>query len=285
MNRWVALLLMMVASNSVAGIRHYQAGLEDSSWNLSQSSPLQCVLSHQIPRYGSAQFVSRASKQLNMQFTLDMLRKPDSKTSAKLQSVPPAWRPGKPAQPITDLTFYRQFDGELGKQDSWLMLNELERGMQPTFYYQDWQDKQTVAVGLSAVNFSPSYQQFVQCLDRLLPYGFDDISFTVLHHDKYGELTRESVKQLERVITFLSLDPSSEVVLLDVYTDAYGTEETNTALTRKQAQKLKDRLIEKGIPEQRITSQAHGEKRHVAGNASEQQRQRNRRVMVRIEPF
>ncbi|QIZ78826.1 OmpA family protein [Ferrimonas lipolytica] len=285
MTRLAALLLTMAATTSNAGIRQYQAELDNSQWQLSESSPLQCVLRHQIPGYGSAEFVSHASKLLNMQFTLHMLRKPDSKTEVKLQSVPPSWRPGVPSQPLTELTFYRQFDGELEKDDAWLILSELERGMQPTFYYQDWQDKQAVSVALSSVNFAHSYNQFSQCLNSLLPYNFDDISFTVLHHDKYGELTRESVEQLDRIITFLSLDPRSEIILLDVYTDSYGTDKTNMALTRQQAQKLKEDLISNGINEQRITSQAHGEKRHVADNRSDQERQRNRRVVLRIEPF
>ncbi|WP_035387232.1 OmpA family protein [Ferrimonas senticii] len=281
----LTLLLTLLLAPSHAGIRSYQANLDNAEWQLAEATPLRCELRHQIPGFGSARFISDASKQLNLRFSLQMLRKPDAATPVLLKSVPPAWRPGHSTLPITELTFYRQFDGELGKQDAWLMLNELERGMQPTFYYQDWQDKQTVEVGLSSVKFAPRFVEFSACLDQLLPYGFDDIAFTVLHHDKYGELTAHSLQQLQRVVNYLSLDPLLEVVLMDFYTDAYGTESTNNALTRQQAQSLKEKLIANGIPEQRITATAHGEKRHVAGNDSEFGRQLNRRVVMRIEPF
>ncbi len=293
MNKWpsmasvmfAGLALVAVPNTADAGIRHYQAEYEQSQWQLNTGTELQCVLQHNIPRYGKAEFVSNASKQLNLQFTLNMLRKPDAITEVKLQSVPPRWRPGRMAHTITDLQFYRQFDGELGKQDAWMMLHELERGMQPTFYYQDWQDQNAVAVSLSVVNFAPGYQDFVDCLANLLPYGYEDVAFTVLHHDKYGELTSESEQQLARVLTFLNLDGNAEVVLLDVHTDSYGTETTNDALTFQQAQKLKQHFIDNGIPEQRISAQGHGEDRLVDGNATEVQRQNNRRVIVRVERY
>ena len=48
----VTLLLTVAQAN--AGIRQYRADIENSNWQLTNNSRLQCTLSHQIPRYGEA---------------------------------------------------------------------------------------------------------------------------------------------------------------------------------------------------------------------------------------
>ncbi|MBY5991944.1 OmpA family protein [Ferrimonas balearica] len=284
MKRWVVLMTLMVAGQAQAGIRNYVAPIERSNWHLEQASPLQCVLTHEIPAYGKAVFVSRASKDLNLNFTLQMRRKPDRTTEAWVRSVAPSWRPGVPPREIAQLTYYRHFDGELPKQEAWVMLTELEQGMQPTFFYRDWHSPDQVAVGLSSANFAPSYQAFVQCLDSLLPFGYEDIAFSVLHYqEKDGELTQDSQRRVDQIIQYLVLDPSVELVLTDTYTDSFRSKATNQAITNQQAEQLKDYLLRAGIPEERIIASAHGEQRHIASNRTQAGRDLNRRVVVRME--
>ncbi|MBY6185875.1 OmpA family protein [Marinobacter hydrocarbonoclasticus] len=284
MIRWTGLLMLLLSSAAQGGIRNYVAPIEGSMWELEQSSPLQCVLTHEIPRYGKAVFVSRASKQLNLNFTLEMRRKPDVTTEAWVRSIAPAWRPGVPPREIGALTYYRHFNGELPKQEAWLMLTELEQGMQPTFFYQDWYSPDQVAVGLSSANFGPSYRDFVNCLDSLLPFGYEDIAFSILHYqEKDGDLTRESKRRIDQIIQYLQLDPAVELVLTDTYTDNHRSKATNQAITQQQANSLKTYLMQSGISESRIIASAHGEQRHIASNRTAQGRDLNRRVVVRVE--
>jgi hypothetical protein len=44
-----------------------------------------------------------------------------------------------------------------------------------------------VRVSLSSVNFRVKYQAFMDCLDGLLPYSFNDIAFSVLSYDKNSD--------------------------------------------------------------------------------------------------
>jgi len=104
----------LLSLSAVAGLRQYAASVEQSHWELSVNTPLQCELSHEIPRFGRAHFVSIAGKELNMSFQLQMLRLPDHYGLAEVLSVPPAWRPGEPAKAITDMKILRQFNGDLG---------------------------------------------------------------------------------------------------------------------------------------------------------------------------
>ncbi len=276
-----SLLLPCFAS---AELRHYVASLEDSHWRVTRNTPIICKLEHDIPSYGKAIFTSEAGKELNLNFTLDMWLKPDQVTRATLMSRAPTWRPGIRSREITALTYQKYFNGEVPKRAAWSMLAELDRGMEPTFYYADWYNQTNkIAVGLSTVNFGRKYAEFKSCLANLLPYGFDDIAFTVLNYEFGGtELTRFSKMQLARVQEYLSYDNNVELVLVDAYTDSYGGRSINEKMSLKRANSIKEFFVAKGIPQQRIHTMGHGERRHVASNETIDERSRNRRVVIRI---
>lgn len=267
-----------------AELRHYVASLDQSQWRISTSSPLECSLEHDIPAYGKAVFTSKSGKEMNMQFTLDMWQKPDAVTNAKLMIKAPQWRPGISSRTVMNLHYKKYFNGEVPKKAAWTMLNELELGMQPTFYYTDWYDShRSVAVGLSAANFHKEYSQFRQCISGLLPYGFEDIAFTVLNYKEgSSELTRYSQMQLKRVETYLQYDKNVELVLVDGYTDSYGARGVNQRMSDKRVKELKSLLVDRGIPEAKIRAEGHGEERHVASNETADQRTINRRVVIRM---
>ena len=77
-----------------------------------------------------------------MEFQLDMLRLPDSYSLAEVRSVAPKWRPGLNSRPLAKMNLHKQFSPSLPKKIAWTMLSELEQGMSPTFYYNDWYSSQ-----------------------------------------------------------------------------------------------------------------------------------------------
>nr|WP_110456213.1 OmpA family protein [Shewanella algidipiscicola] len=278
---WLSLGMSLTAHGE---LRHYVASLEQSQWRISDNTPIVCRLEHDIPSYGKAVFTSYAGKHHDLNFTLDMWVKPDEVTHATLMSMAPSWRPGVLSKPITDLTYQKYFSGEVPKHAAWSMLNELERGMQPTFYYADWYNRSSkVAVGLSAANFARKYTDFRACLANLLPYSFEDIAFTVLTYEFGGnELTRYSKAQIAKVQQYLSYDPDVELVLIDAYTDSYGGRSINAKVSETRANSVKDLFLSAGIPQDRIYTEGHGERRHVASNDTIEERARNRRVVIRL---
>ena len=284
---WRKLILvsiLCVPATAMAELRHYVASLSDSQWRVSENTPIVCRLEHDIPSYGKAIFTSEAGKQQNMTFTLDMLVKPDQVTQAKLISRAPQWRPGVVSKEITSLHYQKYFNGEGPKRAAWSMLAELSRGMEPTFYYADWYNESNkIAVGLSSANFGRKYTEFKACLAHLLPYSFEDIAFTVLNYDEGGtDLTRFSQQQLSRVQEYLAYDPLVELVLVDAYTDSYGGRSVNQKVSDTRAASVKEFFVASGIPQDRIVTFGHGERRHVASNDDMDERARNRRVVIRI---
>lgn len=105
-----------VVAPASAMVRNYSATVEDSIWSINVPNRLECTLTHNLPGYGEAIFTSIASKQLNMEFTLDMRRLPKTYGVASVYSVPPAWMPGEMQKPIADMTIRKQFDGDLPEQ-------------------------------------------------------------------------------------------------------------------------------------------------------------------------
>ena len=275
---------MALPLSVTAALRHYSAKIETSDWHISTENRLQCTLSHDIPGYGTAMFTSMASKQLNMEFELDMLRLPKSYGVAKVYSVPPSWMPGQMQKVIADMPIRKQYNGDLPEKAAWTMLSELEKGYWPTLYYQDWNnDFDRVAVGLNASNFAQPYIQFAECVANLLPYSFEDIAYTVLSYEFGGvELTKYSEKRLAMIGEFLKEDTDLELVLLDGYTDSYGGRSINKQVSVRRAVEIKDYFRQMGVDPTRIEVTGHGERRHIAPNTNSMSRAQNRRVVIRM---
>lgn len=272
-------------NNAQAGIRQYSATIQTSQWQLANDSRLQCTLAHQIPHYGQARFSAKASRKLNMEFELDMMLLPDNYSLAQVRSEPPKWRPGYGGRVLANMKLYKQFNPSLPKKVAWTMLSELEQGMSPTFYYDDWYSEQDkISVSLSTARFNNAYRNFVACVGNLLNYSFDDISYTVLNYQSNSDkFTKASQRRIDMIREYLSLDPKLELVLIDAYSDSYGGRWTNLKLSERRALKIRDYFVKNGINAERIQAKGHGEKRHIASNDTTLGRGKNRRVVIQMQ--
>ncbi|MFT6898924.1 MAG: outer membrane protein OmpA-like peptidoglycan-associated protein [Paraglaciecola sp.] len=284
MKKTLFICTLLLCAPAVAGLRQYAAKIETSDWKLSKQSRLQCTLAHNIPGYGDAMFTAMASKQLNMEFELDMLLLPKSYGVAAVYSVPPKWMPGRMQRPIAQMTIRKQYTGDLPEATAWTMLSELEKGYWPTIYYQDWYNQNDrISVGLNASNFATPYYDFARCVANLLPYSFDDIAYTVLAYKKNSvELTKYSKHRLDMIGDYLKQDSDMELVLLDGYSDSYGGRANNKQLSVRRAVEIKAFFRDMGVQSEQIAVTGHGERRHIAPNNNEVSRGRNRRVVIRM---
>ncbi|MCP4992118.1 MAG: OmpA family protein [Colwellia sp.] len=281
----ISLVASLLVNDAHAGIRQYSADIHTSQWQLSDDSRLQCTLSHQIPRYGEARFSAKASRKLNMEFELDMMLLPDNYSLAEVRSVAPKWQPGVGSRMLANMKLHKQFNPSLPKKVAWTMLSELEQGMSPTFYYDDWYSEQDkISVGLSTARFKKAYRDFVGCIGNLLNYNFDDIAYTVLNYQSSSDkFTKASQKRIDMIREYLSLDPELELVLVDAYSDSYGGRWSNLKLSERRAEKIKNYFVENGIEVSRIEAKGYGEKRHIASNDTTLGRGKNRRVVIQMQ--
>ena len=269
---------------TTAAMRQYTANQDNSNWNLVKTTRLQCQLNHEVPYYGEAVFKASASKNKDLTFNLDMVVRPENYAIAGLKAVPPSWRAGRPARDIADMKLLKKFDGELGNKTAWEILTELEKGNQPTFYYQDWQNSaDKIAVGMSNVNFKQAYWAFLQCRDELLPYNFEDISFTIMNYESNSsKLTKSSQQRLDKIAEYLKNDSSIESISIASYTDSYGGRWNNLDLSRTRAKAIKDYMVSLGVDETKVVTEGFGEKRFVDTNDNILGRDKNRRLVIQI---
>ncbi|TMP69260.1 hypothetical protein CWB76_13360 [Pseudoalteromonas sp. S1609] len=275
---------VLYSLNTTAAMRQYTANQDNSNWNLVKTTRLQCQLNHEVPYYGEAVFKASASKNKDLTFNLDMVVRPENYAIAGLKAVPPSWRAGRPARDIADMKLLKKFDGELGNKTAWEMLTELEKGNQPTFYYQDWQNSaDKIAVGMSNVNFKQAYWAFLQCRDELLPYNFEDISFTIMNYESNSsKLTKSSQQRLDKIAEYLKNDSSIESISIASYTDSYGGRWNNLDLSRTRAKAIKDYMVSLGVDETKVVTEGFGEKRFVDTNDNILGRDKNRRLVIQI---
>jgi len=278
----VTIAALIATSSTNAMMRSYGASINQSSWSLIKDTPTACILQHQIPRIGQANFSSVASKNNNLDFELAMRQKPAQHTAVEVRSLSPKWKPQGASSHLTNMQYFKQFNGEVNDNQAWILLSELEKGMQPTFFYKDWYNKRdNVSVAVSSVNFDPQHQKFMDCVSRLLPYSFDDISFTTLNYRKNSNiLDSRSRQKLKMIQDYLKHEPEMELVVIDSYTDSYGGRYNNEMLSKKRATDMKKLLEEAGITGSKIVLDGYGEKRHIVSNAKVQGRDKNRRVII-----
>jgi outer membrane protein OmpA-like peptidoglycan-associated protein len=96
-----------------------------------------------------------------------------------------------------------------------------------------------------------------------------------------AKLKEESFKELNRIIEMLSLKPGM-VIEISGHTDSIGNLDYNMKLSEKRAHSVKDYLISNEINGERIYAKGYGPTIPISPNDSEEGRQRNRRIEVKI---
>lgn len=287
MGRQIAIGFLLIVTQAVnAGFRVYQAEIDESKWTF-EGNPVQCRLQHNIPTYGEAVFFSRASRTPNMSFVLDSKRsrlKTDSLID--VQALAPQWQPGVRARALNDVS---AIPGEktlnIVDEDAWKLLVNLEQGMNPAFSYRAFDDRSDrVSIALSAVNFKMVYENFLDCVEQLLPYDFREIQYTMVHFDfDRSQLSPSDKAKLDVLSEFIKYDPDIQVVLVEGHTDSIAFRRYNKKLGQRRANVVKQYLLEKGVSSQKIMAVSHGERRPLESNHTPEGRAMNRRVFVTLD--
>jgi outer membrane protein OmpA-like peptidoglycan-associated protein len=102
-------------------------------------------------------------------------------------------------------------------------------------------------------------------------------------HFTFGtdELTPESRQALGQVSAEIARRPAPEVVVVG-HTDRVGTVESNDALSRQRAERVRGELIAVGIPAESIQTAGRGEREPLVATDDEVAEPRNRRVEVTV---
>ena len=102
--------------------------------------------------------------------------------------------------------------------------------------------------------------------------------FFVLATDEFTPASKAAFEEARKEVASW---PGAEVVVIG-HTDRMGSDEFNDALSRKRAEMVAARLVASGVPRDRISIAARGEREPLIQTADEVPEPRNRRVEIKV---
>jgi outer membrane protein OmpA-like peptidoglycan-associated protein len=106
-------------------------------------------------------------------------------------------------------------------------------------------------------------------------------SFTLYFLEGKDELTDESKAQLENVFAELKRRPLPDIVVIG-HTDSVGSLEFNDQLSRARADRMREMLIQMGLPADRIQAAGRGKRELLVPTDDNVSEPRNRRVEINV---
>lgn len=103
----------------------------------------------------------------------------------------------------------------------------------------------------------------------------------VLFDTGRAELKPGAERSLDQLVSFMVENPTRSVAI-EGYTDSMGSDSSNQVLSDRRANAVRNALIARGIPSDRVSARGYGESSPVASNGTAAGRQQNRRVEIVI---
>ncbi len=94
-------------------------------------------------------------------------------------------------------------------------------------------------------------------------------------------LEEASRTELNQLVEFLTVNPGLRIEVSG-HTDADGSAEHNQKLSEERANAVRDHLIGKGIPADRLVAKGHGASKPLAANDSDANKALNRRTDITV---
>ena len=111
-------------------------------------------------------------------------------------------------------------------------------------------------------------------------------SKVVLNADTFFDFDKSTIKpEGKQVLDQVAQQAGSinlETIIAVGHTDSIGTEAYNQKLSERRANSVKQYLVSKGVPADRIYAEGKGELQPVASNKTREGRAKNRRVEIEI---
>ncbi|REE00525.1 OmpA family protein [Marinoscillum furvescens] len=138
-------------------------------------------------------------------------------------------------------------------------------------------DGTTGGVSVSTGDAMPSLEMKLQPLLAGANLTLKDILF----ESNSDQLNEISYDELQRVIDLMKQNAGMKVEIA-AHTDDVGSAAYNAALSNRRAQSVVKFLIENKIPEERFVARGYGESQPIVPNDSDENKAKNRRVVLKI---
>ena len=266
----------------------YTNAFNANIWQV-QTSVFECRLEQKIPAYGKAVFLTRAGESAIFQLKTQVALLKAGE--AYVEATAPVWADDKSMFDLGVVSVKQ------GRTPLWLdtsraeqMIATLRKGMDIEIKHPLWFGslEGEARLTMSAMGFHDQYQQYLQCLNGLLPANFYQLERTALYFpagpaNPADALSRNAIRKLDNILQFVTYDKTIKHFYVDGHTDSAGDRVANLELSKERAEMVAQYLIQNGIPDTSMTVRWHGERYPAASNADKSGRAKNRRVTVRLE--
>lgn len=275
------ILLFIVGSGPVLAVEsRYMASMEESEWDLTRNSPIECRIEHYIPHFGKASFTREAGRSLQLQ--IDTVLQVKKGIAVEFRSESALWRPSETVATLANLTTTGSsslFD--IPPEVAERAYFELREGFHPGFIFNR---DNALRASMSTVNFRRIENAFRQCQEQLHDQNFDDIRLTRVHFDNDDEFPKldEERVALQPMLDYLQVDDSIREIVVSGHADMNGKACYNDDLSQRRALYVYDLLLAKGIDPEMITVDFYGESRPLRKGKDKQALAANRRVTIEL---
>ncbi|PRY12394.1 outer membrane protein OmpA-like peptidoglycan-associated protein [Pontibacter ummariensis] len=117
-------------------------------------------------------------------------------------------------------------------------------------------------------------------LEPIVPGAAVTLNNLFFDTGKY-ELEKESKTELNKLVKFLEQNPKVKIEIAG-HTDDVGSDKANQVLSEKRARAVVEYLASNGVAKDRFRYKGYGESKPVKPNTSDENRQQNRRIEMRV---
>ena len=257
------------------------ASMEESEWNLTSNSRIECRIEHDIPHFGKASFSRQAGRSLQLQ--IDTILQVKKGIDVEFRSESAIWRPTKTVATLANLTTTGAptlFD--IPQAVAERAYFELREGFQPGFIFFR---ENALRASMSTVNFRRIEGAFRSCQEQLHHQNFDDVRLTRIHFendDEFPKLDEERVA-LQPMLDYLQVDDTVSEIVVSGHADMNGKACYNDDLSQRRALYVYDMLIARGVKPEMITVDFFGERRPLLKGKDARSLAANRRVTIELK--
>jgi len=251
-------LVLALCSMPVVSVEYTATFTLKETWQAA-GSRLQCELTQAIENYGEVFFSIRPEEVLQFGLyhknsTLNSVEK------ANLSVLPGPWMHEYPSlqnYPVyierrKGVKYFSVFDKNAENIAVALIAKQF-----PVFTYTQLDDSQKleyVKVISSAIKFSDSYDEFMACRAKLLPYALASFQDKVFYYPASSStVTHQSLSDLAKIIAYLKAMPKAKLVLASE-TSVIG--KADKKMYQRRAKNIIGFLQKKGIKKKRISIHA-----------------------------
>lgn len=240
----------LVGYVGLAQAQQYQASVTNSQWQF-KGNRVACTLSHTVPQYGVGVFEQKSGERVN--FTLKAESYVPPIQVAMLTTVPPVWM--HDASPVKLASIKPAAHKLVVNSDlSERMLQALSNGRFPQFSYSSKYGANKVSVAISSVNFLEALGQFESCRQALLPFSRNDVHHQLsLFNNLSSEISHKNRRLLTKAVTYVKEAGETERIDLIDGTDDFSVKD-GRRMHDKRVNKVRDFLIEQGMPEDQVVA-------------------------------